>query len=106
MKLNHEVHEEHEVALGAIPVVKRPFAICFEASTGYGWLYDRLAKVAERVEVAHPGHLRIIFKSKRKCDRIDAQKLAKLLYLGAVPGIRCLDHPANSQLPRLTTACS
>jgi transposase len=67
--------------------VERPFAICFEASTGYGWLYDRLRAKAERVEVGHPGHLRIIFKSKRKCDRIDAEKLAKLLYLDAVPKI-------------------
>ena len=65
--------------------IKHPFAICFEASTGYGWLYDRLAKMARRVVVAHPGRLRLIFATKRKNDRIDANKLAMLLKLDAVP---------------------
>ncbi len=35
--------------------------------------------------VAHPGHVRLIFRAKRKNDRIDARKLAKLLYLDEVP---------------------
>lgn len=65
--------------------VKRPFEICFEASTTYGHLHDLLAKMARRVVVAHPGKLRLIFQAKRKNDRIDARKLAKLLYLGEVP---------------------
>ena len=34
-----------------------------------------------RVVVAHPSQLRLIFRSKRKNDRADAEKLAKLLYL-------------------------
>ena len=64
-----------------------PFAVCYEASTGYGILFDRLAKIARRVEVAHPGHLRLIFRSKRKNDAFDAEKLAKILYLGVVPKV-------------------
>lgn len=67
--------------------IRRPFAICFEASTGYGYLHDRLRRLARRVVVAHPGQLRLIFRSKRKNDRADAEKLAKLLYLDAVPPI-------------------
>jgi transposase len=67
--------------------VPRPFAICYEASCGYGHLHDRLARLAERVAVAHPGQLRLIFKSKRKNDRIDGRKLAKILYLDAVPAV-------------------
>jgi transposase len=62
-------------------------SICFEASCGYGWLYDRLAPLAERVVVAHPGQVRMIFRSKRKSDRIDAEKLAKLLFLNEVPPV-------------------
>ena len=69
-------------AFGRLP---RPFAVCFEASTGYGYLYSNLRPMAERVVVAHPGQLRLIFRSKRKNDRVDAEKLAKLLYLGEVP---------------------
>lgn len=41
--------------------------------------------MASRVLVAHPGHLRLIFRSKHKHDRADAEKLAKLLYLDEVP---------------------
>lgn len=62
-------------------------AVCYEASCGYGHLYDRLRSVAERVVVAHPGRLRLIFRSKRKNDRVDAQKLAKLLFLDEVPSV-------------------
>jgi transposase len=63
------------------------FAVCYEASCGYGYLYDLLASVAERVVVAHPGQLRLIFRSKRKNDRVDAEKLAKLLFLDEVPTV-------------------
>jgi transposase len=65
----------------------RPAAVCFEASTAYGRLYELLLPVAERVVVAHPGHLKLIFRSKQKHDRADAEKLAKLLYLGEVPAV-------------------
>ncbi len=64
-----------------------PFAVCYEASTGYGMIFDSLAKVAERVEVAHPGHLRLIFRSKRKNNAFDAEKLSKILYLNVVPKV-------------------
>lgn len=63
----------------------RPMAICFEASTGCGVLCERLRPLAQRIEVAHPGQVRLIFRAKKKNDRVDAQKLAKLIYLGEVP---------------------
>ena len=62
-----------------------PFEVCYEASTGYGTFFELLSKHASRVAVAHPGLLRLIFRSKQKNDRADAQKLAKLLYVGEVP---------------------
>jgi len=65
----------------------KPMAICFEASAGYGALHDQLVPFAQRVVVAHPGRLRLIYQSKRKNDRIDAQKLAKLLFLGEAPAV-------------------
>jgi transposase len=67
--------------------VPRPFGVCFEASTGYGRAFEELARVARTVKVAHPGHLRLIFRAKKKNDRVDAEKLAKLLFLGEVPQI-------------------
>jgi transposase len=67
--------------------IERPFAVCFEATTGYGVLYEELQTVARQVVVAHPGQLRLIFRSKRKNDRVDAEKLAKLLFLDEVPPV-------------------
>jgi transposase len=61
--------------------------ICYEASCGYGHLYDRLVRVARQVLVAHPGHLRLIFRAKRKNDRVDARKLATLAFLDQVPQV-------------------
>jgi hypothetical protein len=43
--------------------------------------------MAQKVVVAHPGQLRLIFRRKRKNDRGDAEKLAKLLYLDEVPAV-------------------
>src|SRR5215218_871703 len=63
------------------------FEVCYEASCGYGHYHDRLQPLAARVLVAHPGHLRLIFRSKNKNDRNDAERLAKLLYLGETPTV-------------------
>ena len=71
----------------ALESVPKPFAVCFEASNGYGYLHEGFSRMAERVVVAHPGQLRLIFRSKRKNDRVDAEKLAKLLYLDEVPPV-------------------
>lgn len=69
--------------------IKEPFQICYEASLGYGHLYEQIGKLAkaEKTVVAHPGQLRMIFRSKKKHDRVDAQKIAKLLYLDQVPRV-------------------
>ena len=67
--------------------INRPFAVCFEATTGYGYLYEQLRKTAHRVVVAHPGQLRLIFRSRRKSDRVDAMRLAKLLFLDEAPPV-------------------
>ncbi|OHB63172.1 MAG: hypothetical protein A2Y76_05935 [Planctomycetes bacterium RBG_13_60_9] len=71
--------------LERLAMIRKPWTICFEATCGYGYLYRELSRMAHRVVVAHPGQLRLIFRAKRKNDRIDARKLAKLLYLDEVP---------------------
>jgi transposase len=64
-----------------------PFKICFEASCGAGFLYDTLKKVAAEVLVANPNKLALIYAVKRKNDRLDAEHLAKLLFLELVPRV-------------------
>jgi transposase len=63
------------------------FEVCYEASCGYGHYHDVLRPLAARVLVAHPGQLRLIFRSKHKNDRNDAERLAELLYLGETPAV-------------------
>ncbi len=67
--------------------IRQPFSVCFEASSGYVFLFGKLQSIARRVVVAHPGKLRLIFRSSRKNDRVDAEKLAKLLFLDEVPPV-------------------
>ena len=84
-----------DTLLREIETLDQPFQICFEASCGYGHLYDQLARHAQRVVMAHPGKVRLIFRAKRKNDRIDARKLAKLLYLDEVPTAYVPRRPAR-----------
>src|SRR5262249_37178532 len=69
--------------------IRTPFQVCFEASCGYGTLYDLLAELprARAVQVAHPAELQMIFRSRHKNDRVDARKLAKLLFMDEVPAV-------------------
>jgi len=66
---------------------KAPAQVVFEATGHYGFIHDSLKsiKAVKRIVMAHPGHVRLIFRSKQKNDRMDAKKLAKLLYLDEVP---------------------
>ena len=57
---SHGKHFKHLEVKGRWPVlleriereVPRPFAVCFEASCGYGYLHERLSTMAQRVEVS------------------------------------------------------
>jgi transposase len=82
-----EIKGGYEAVAQTLAGFREPFQVCYEASTGYGALYDRLTPVAARVLVAHPGRLGLIFKSKKKHNRADAAKLAALLHLNQVPQV-------------------
>lgn len=76
-----------EEMLGVLKRLPDRFEVCYEASCGYGHYHDLLRPLAARVLVAHPAQLRLIFRSKHKNDRNDAERLAKLLYLGETPTV-------------------
>ena len=82
---NWTVCRRWPAVLAELGKIDKPWQVCFEATCGYGYLYRELKKKARRVVMAHPGQLRLIFRAKRKNDRVDARKLAKLLYLDEVP---------------------
>ena len=79
------IHGGTSAVVRALGGVKGRVAVCFEASQGAGHFRDALRGAAERVVVANPMQLRLIAKSKRKNDKADAEKLAKLLILNLVP---------------------
>jgi transposase len=64
-----------------------PFHAAYEASCAYGWYYEALTPLAQRVVVANPGKLYAIYRSRRKNDRNDADWLAKLLLVDALPPV-------------------
>jgi transposase len=76
-----------EAVLPILPNRPDRFEVCYEASGGYGHFHDLLRPLATRVLVAHPGQWRLIFRSKNKNDRNDAERLVKLLYLGETPTV-------------------
>src|SRR5689334_16411759 len=82
--------------LGILKGLPDRFEVCYEASCGYGHYHDLLQPLAARVVVAHPGQLRLIFRSKSKNDRNDAERLAKLLYLGEAPAVHVPSRPART----------
>ena len=82
-----EVKGRWNEVVARVSLLPRPMAICYEASCGYGYLYEKFSTLSKRVEVAHPGQLRLIFRSKKKHNRVDALKIAKLLLLDEVPRV-------------------
>lgn len=72
-----------------------PARACYEASLGYGMLHDALAAAGVETQVAHPAHLRSIWQSKKKNDRIDAHKLATMLFLDRVPRVHVPSMPVR-----------
>lgn len=70
-------------ALSGLAQLPDRFEVCYVASCGCGFYHDALRPLAVRVAVAHPGHLRLIFRSKHKNDRYGAEKLAKVFTANA-----------------------
>jgi transposase len=80
-----EVQGGYGAVAEALWKIGKPFQVCYEASTGYGALHERLMPLACKIAVAHPGRLRLIYQSTKKSNRVDARKLAALMHLNQVP---------------------
>jgi transposase len=72
--------------------LRRPWTGALEATLFSGWIYDFLAPRAHALKVAHPAMLKAIAASKKKNDRIDAEKIADLLRVNLLP--ECYMAPA------------
>ena len=72
---------------------RQPWTGAMEATLFTGWIYDHLKPHARELKVAHPLMLRAIACSKKKNDRVDAEKIADLLRCGLLP--ECYMMPAD-----------
>ena len=68
---NGKLFQQHQVKqvdqmMEVLNRVPDQYQVCYEASTSYGRFYELLKPLSARVAVAHPGLLRLIFRSKKK----------------------------------------
>jgi transposase len=76
----------HRRELGQLAArLKKPWCAALEATLFTGWIYDFLKPRATELKVAHPAMLKAISASKKKNDRVDAEKIADLLRVGLLP---------------------
>ncbi|HEX4604294.1 MAG TPA: IS110 family transposase [Candidatus Angelobacter sp.] len=63
----------------------RPWTAAMEATLFTSWVYEHLKPHAHEVKVAHPAMVKAIAASKRKNDRVDADKITDLLRANLLP---------------------
>lgn len=63
----------------------QPWTGALEATLFTAWIYDFLKPHASALKVAHPEMLKAITSSKKKNDKIDAEKIADLLRCNLLP---------------------
>jgi hypothetical protein len=73
--------------------LERAWVGAMEATIFTGWIYDFLKPFALALKVAHPLMLRAIAASKKKNDRVDAEKIADLARCDLLPD--CYMAPAE-----------
>jgi transposase len=56
-----------------------------EATLFSGWIYDTLKPFAAELEMGHPARMQAIGASKKKCDRLDARKIADMVRCNLLP---------------------
>jgi transposase len=74
-------------ALSAWAAIERPWIGALEATLFSSWICDHLQPYAEQLQLAHPAMLKAITCSKKKNDRLDADKICDLLRCELLP--RC-----------------
>ena len=63
----------------------QPWIVGMEATMFTAWVYDHLVSHSGTVKIAHPAMLKAITASKKKNDRVDAQKISDLLRCNFFP---------------------
>jgi transposase len=91
MNVQGEIVREGKIAasrkalLDWVESLEQPWMGALVATVFTGWFYDFLTPYAEELKVAHPLIIRAICASKKKNDKVDAQKLANALRANLLP---------------------
>jgi transposase len=80
-----------ELVRGYLKQLRGQVYVTFEEGTQAHWLHDLIRPLVTEVVVCDPRHNKLI-RSGNKSDRVDAQKLAELLRLGALKQVYHGDH--------------
>ena len=80
--------------------IERPWIGALEATLFSAWIYDHLQPYAKQLQLAHPAMLEAITCSKKKNDRLDADKICDLLRCELMPQ-RYLAPPELHELRRV-----
>ena len=64
---------------------RKPLGVAMEATLFTGWIFDFFCERAAEVKVAHPQMLKAIACSKKKNDRLDAEKICDLYRMDMLP---------------------
>ena len=67
--------------------LNRRCQVTFEVGPQAQWVARTVRPLAAKVVVANPALIPWLYRSGRKNDRLDAEKLARLLYLGQLPTV-------------------
>ena len=94
--------EQVEAAL--TPYVARGLKVAIEAGGQTAWIVDVARELGAKVHVVHPAKVKWIAESKKKTDRIDAELLADLLRIDALPEPVHVPTPRSRELRALLVA--
>lgn len=84
---NGEIVEELRVENANLNDFAQQYAgskAALEATSNYYHIHDTLSEYLD-VTVANPGELKLIFDSDKKIDRVDAKRLARMVWWGLIP---------------------
>jgi transposase len=76
-----------EAITAALQPLQKRCRVAFEVGTQAQWVAQVVRPLAAEVQVANPSRIPWLFCDSRKNDRLDARKLATLLYLGQLPQV-------------------
>ena len=89
-----------ETSAAAYQRVLQPFAgrcrVTYEVGTQAQWVAKVVRPLASEVQTANPSRMPWLFRDGRKNDRLDARKLATLLYLDQVPQVHLPSEDVSS----------